>query len=103
VPDRTGRALAAYLQRRGPVAQSRQLFLKVVVPWSAKGPTGVNAVVRRACERTELPDPGTHRLRHAAASELLRRVAQLAEIGQLLPILSSIPSMADVGQALGNG
>ena len=46
--------------------------------------TDVRAVVRRACSRAGIADTGTHRFRHAAATEMLRLGAPLHEIGQVL-------------------
>jgi site-specific recombinase XerD len=41
-------------------------------------------VVRHACERAGLPRAGAHRLRHTAATEMLRAGGSLAEVGQVL-------------------
>ena len=41
-------------------------------------------VVRAACDRAGLARVGAHRLRHAAATDMLRHGASLAEIGQVL-------------------
>jgi integrase len=83
VPADVGEALASYLARRGKV-RCRQVFANVEAPWGALTMTAVRAVVRRTCERVGIDDTGTHRFRHGAASELLRRGAPLPEIGQLL-------------------
>src|SRR5260370_18756615 len=50
------------------------------------GPTAIDCVVRRALKRAGLnPEfKGAHLLRHSLATDLLRRGASLAEIGQLL-------------------
>jgi integrase/recombinase XerD len=40
--------------------------------------------VRAACDRAGLPRVGSHRLRHTAATEMLRKGASLLEIGQVL-------------------
>ena len=47
-------------------------------------PHGVTQVVVSASRRADLGDITAHRLRHTAASELLRRGAPLQEVGQLL-------------------
>jgi len=47
-------------------------------------PHGVTQVVVSVGRRAGLGDITAHRLRHTAASELLRRGAPLREIGQLL-------------------
>jgi site-specific recombinase XerD len=44
----------------------------------------VQAVVRHAAERACLPPMGAHRLRHTAATEMLRAGTPLPEIGQVL-------------------
>ena len=41
-------------------------------------------VVRRACERTGRAAVGPHRLRHALATEMLRRGVALPDISQVL-------------------
>ena len=45
---------------------------------------GGRAVMGRACERAGLERRGTHRLRHALATEMLRAGAPLPEVGQVL-------------------
>jgi len=44
----------------------------------------VSAIVRAACARTGLPEVNAHRLRHTAATEMLRAGASLMEVGQVL-------------------
>ena len=41
-------------------------------------------VVRAACDRAGMARVGAHRLRHTAATQMLRAGASLAEIGQVL-------------------
>ena len=45
---------------------------------------GVGSVVRRACMAAGLPSGGAHRLRHSAATAMLRAGASLDEVGQVL-------------------
>ena len=47
-------------------------------------PHTISWIVREACSRAGLPRVGAHRLRHTAATEMLRQGASLAEIGQVL-------------------
>jgi integrase len=47
-------------------------------------PVSVTGIVYRACERAELPHAGAHRLRHTAATAMLRGGASLPEIAQIL-------------------
>ena len=62
----------------------RAAFLRVRAPMGAWGRGGVADVVMHACERAGLPRVGPHRLRHCAATAMLRGGASLAEVGQVL-------------------
>lgn len=84
LPVDVGEALAAYVVEARPRVVCRALFLTTHPPARALHPHTVSGVVRYACARAHLPPVGSHRLRHALASELLRRGAALPEIGQVL-------------------
>jgi len=85
LPVDVGDALAAYLRHGRPAgAESRSVFVRVKAPQRALTPHGVTQVVVSAGRRAALGDVTAHRLRHTAASELLRQGAPLREIGQLL-------------------
>jgi site-specific recombinase XerD len=47
-------------------------------------PASLNGVVHQACKRAGLADVGPHRLRHTAATEMLRAGSSLREVGQVL-------------------
>jgi integrase/recombinase XerD len=83
LPVDVGEALVAYLRRRGP-DECRALFLKVHAPAGALVGNTVCGVVADACVRAGMPRVGAHRLRHSAATAMLRRGASLAEIAQVL-------------------
>jgi integrase/recombinase XerD len=83
VPVDVGEALVAYLHRR-PRCDCRALFLRVTAPRGELNRSTVGWVVRAACDRAGLPRVGPHRLRHTAATEMLRAGASLSEIGQVL-------------------
>jgi integrase/recombinase XerD len=83
LPDDVGRALVSYLRRR-PSCQSRAVFVRVTAPRRELNRSTIGWVVRAACDRAGLPRVGAHRLRHTAATEMLRRGASLAEIGEVL-------------------
>ena len=70
--------------RRRPQTDSRALFLKVIAPAGALAPGAVRRMVRDACERAGVPPVGAHRLRHTAATGMLREGASLPEIAQVL-------------------
>ena len=59
-------------------------FLGSRAPFGPLSSGAVQAVVRQACTRVDLPPVGSHRLRHTAATEMLRAGAPLSEIGQVL-------------------
>jgi integrase/recombinase XerD len=84
LPIDVGRALAAYLRGSRPIAESRRLFLRVRAPHQPLTSSGVFAIVIGAAQKAGLPPLGAHRLRHTAATELLRAGAPLSEIRQLL-------------------
>lgn len=85
LPADVGEALAGYLRAGRPRdAGTRAVFVRVRAPRAALTPAGVTQVVVAAGRRAGLGEVAPHRLRHTAASELLRRGAPLAEIGQLL-------------------
>jgi site-specific recombinase XerD len=83
LPVDVGEAIVSYLRRR-PRCASRALFLRVTAPLCGLDRCTVAWVVRAACDRAGLPRVGAHRLRHTAATEMLRHGASLAEIGQVL-------------------
>ena len=84
LPHDVGDALAAYLSDGRPVTTIRQVFMALKAPRRAIRADLVSDVTRRACERAGLPRVGAHRLRHALASEMLRRGATLVEVSQVL-------------------
>jgi len=83
LPMDVGQAIVSYLRRR-PRCQCRALFLRVTAPREGLNRCTVAWVVRTACDRAGLPRVGAHRLRHTAATEMLRAGASLPEIGQVL-------------------
>jgi site-specific recombinase XerD len=83
LPVDVGEAVVSYLRRR-PRCECRALFLRVRAPLRELNSGTVGCVVRAACNRAGLPRVGAHRLRHTAATEMLRAGASLAEIGQVL-------------------
>ncbi len=84
LPVDVGEALVAYLRDGRPRVQSRNVFITRHAPLRAIGRASVTNAVGRACERVGVPRVGAHRLRHALATEMLRRGATLPEIGQVL-------------------
>ena len=83
LPVDAGEALVSYLRRR-PRSEYRGLFLCVLAPRGPVNGEVISATVRSACLRAGLAPVGAHRLRHTAATEMLRAGASLAEIAQVL-------------------
>jgi site-specific recombinase XerD len=84
LPTDVGEAVAEYVQRGRPPVTSRAVFITLLAPIRPIHPCSVAGAVTRACERTGQHPVGPHRLRHALATEMLRRGAALPEIGQVL-------------------
>jgi integrase/recombinase XerD len=85
LPSDVGGAIAAYLRDGRPVSsEGRVLFVRVKAPHRGLGDTGVTQVVLAASRRAGLGAIYAHRLRHTAASEMLRAGGTLPEIGQVL-------------------
>jgi site-specific recombinase XerD len=85
LPSDVGEALAGYLRDGRPAGgASRRAFLLSRAPGGGLSAGAVVQIVRRACLRAGLPAAGAHRLRHTAATGMLRAGAPLAEIGQVL-------------------
>jgi len=86
LPPDVGEAVVAYLRRR-PSCATRRVFVTVRAPVRELADHGtVGCIVARGLTRAGLDPPhkGAHVLRHALASDLLRRGASLPEIGELL-------------------
>jgi integrase/recombinase XerD len=89
LPVDVGEALVNYLRWSRPRTTSRRLFLRVKAPTTGLSGDGVTRVVYAACRRVRVPLVSAHRLRHTAATEMLRQGGGLAEIGQVLRHRSS--------------
>jgi site-specific recombinase XerD len=86
LPCDVGEALVAYLRdgRPSDLRGCRSLFLLLKAPWGAMTSGSIGAVVRRACVRADLAPVGGHRLRHTAATAMLRHGASLPDVAQVL-------------------
>lgn len=84
LPADVGEAIAAWLRRGRRACPSSNIFTRVRAPRVALTSGGVTNVVYSACRRAGLPEVGAHRLRHTAATEMLRAGSTLAEVGQVL-------------------
>jgi len=84
LPVDVGEALADYLCRSRPRFECRTMFVTYLAPWRPLHPNTVSAVVLSACRRAGLAPVRAHRLRHALASEMVRRGTRLEEVSQVL-------------------
>ena len=84
-PADVGKAVVAYLRHGRPTtATDRAVFVRVTAPHHALSSSAVSEIVAAAARRARLGPIRAHRLRHTAATLLLRAGAPLPEIGQLL-------------------
>lgn len=85
LPADVGAAIAAYLRRGRPTtAQGRSVFVRVHAPHRALTSGGVTMIVFDAAQRAGLAKMHAHRLRHTAATVMLRAGSPLPEVGQVL-------------------
>jgi integrase/recombinase XerD len=89
LPVDVGEAIVAWLQDGRPDCQSRFVFTRTRAPHDGLHPSSLNSVVHRACKRARLPEVGPHRLRHTAATQMLRAGSSLRDVGQVLRHRSS--------------
>ncbi|MHB8695834.1 MAG: tyrosine-type recombinase/integrase [Solirubrobacteraceae bacterium] len=83
MPADIGRAIVSYLRYR-PHSGFRAVFLLARAPYCPLSGQAVSGIVHRACVRAGLPVVHAHRLRHTAATEMLRAGGSLPQIAQVL-------------------
>lgn len=82
-----GKAVADYLRRGRPPSTSRRVFLRAKAPIRGfQSVCAIASIVHHCLQRAgiEAPTRGAHQFRHGLATQMLRRGASLAEIGQVL-------------------
>jgi site-specific recombinase XerD len=84
LPVDVGEAVAGWLRRGRPRCECTTVITRVRAPHRGLSTAGVSAIVSAACRRAGLPELNAHRLRHTAATEMLRAGATLSEVGQVL-------------------
>src|SRR5258708_12891081 len=78
LPADVGEAIASYLQHGRPATASRSVFVRLRAPLRGITAQGVSDIVVRASKRAGLPSVSAHRLRHSAATAMLRAGASPA-------------------------
>lgn len=81
LPVDVGEGIVGWLQRGRPRCQSQAVFIRMRAPHRELSSEGISMIVWHACERAGLARVGAHRLRHGAATDMLRAGASLAEVG----------------------
>ena len=84
LPVDVGEAIVAYLRDGRPQRTlDGAVFVRMLAPYRALSSSGISMVVISAARRAGLGQVGAHRLRHTAASEMLR--AGLRQIARPWP------------------
>ena len=103
LPADVGAAVVAYLRDGRPAgALDRTVFIAAQAPRKALSYAGITTIVAEAAARAGVPGPvHAHRLRHSAATAMLRGGGSLTEIGQALrharPATTAIYAKVDTG------
>lgn len=85
LPADVGAAIVAYLRDGRPAnVGGRRVFMRVLAPLGALTTGGVTMIVFDAGQRAGLGKIHAHRLRHTAATAMLRAGTPLVEVGQVL-------------------
>jgi integrase len=84
LPVDVGEAVAAYLRRATRSKTTRVAFVRCRAPYDAVKSGAIIAIAQKALRAAGVPSGGAHRLRHTAATQMLRRGASLTEIAQVL-------------------
>lgn len=103
LPADVGAAIVAYLRDGRPAGVlDRTVFIAAQAPREALSYLGITTIVEVAARRAGIPGlVHAHRLRHSAATAMLRGGGSLAEIGQALrhslPATTAIYAKVDIG------
>jgi integrase/recombinase XerD len=85
IPIDVGEAINDYLHRSRPCSsEGRNVFVRVKAPPRGLTPGAITMVVFEASKRAGLDKLYAHRLRHTAATAMLRAGTPLTEVGQVL-------------------
>jgi integrase/recombinase XerD len=84
LPVDVGHAIARYLESAKRDKSTRIVFVRCRAPYTAMSTAGIKAITQRAFRSAGILHGSAHRLRHTAATQMLRRGASLTEIAQVL-------------------
>ncbi|MFB9307511.1 tyrosine-type recombinase/integrase, partial [Kibdelosporangium philippinense] len=100
LPADVGEKIVAYLRNGRPAAaQGRTVFVRAQAPYRALSTGAVTTAVASAGRRAGIGVVHAHRLRHSAATAMLRGGGSLSDIGQALrhvrPLTTAIYAKVD--------
>lgn len=84
IPVDVGEALVTYLHRTVRSKSTRNVFVSSRAPYGAVRSGAIIGIAKTALRAAGVERGGAHRLRHTAATQMLRRGASLTEIAQVL-------------------
>jgi site-specific recombinase XerD len=84
LPVDIGEAIVAYLRRATRSKITRAAFVRCRAPYNAVTSSAIIAIAQRALRAAGIATGGAHRLRHTAATQMLRRGASMTEVAQVL-------------------
>jgi integrase/recombinase XerD len=84
LPVDVGHAVVVYLKRSPRSTTTRTVFVSCRAPYVSLSPAGVVQIAHSALRAAGVDRGGSHRLRHTAATQLLRRGSSMTEVAQVL-------------------
>jgi integrase len=84
LPADVGEALVGWLRRGLRSTKTRAVFVSIRAPYGSLTAHAIIAIATTAMRAAGIDRGGAHRLRHTAATQMLRRGASLTEIAQVL-------------------
>lgn len=84
LPVDVGDAIVRYLETAKRDRATRAVFVRCRAPYIAMAVGGIQAIAQRALRAAGIMHGSAHRLRHTAATQMLRHGASLTEIAQVL-------------------
>jgi site-specific recombinase XerD len=84
LPVDVGRAVVAYLKRSPRSTAARTVFVSCRAPYASLSSPGIVQIAHSALRAAGIDRGGSHRFRHTAATQMLRRGSSMTEVAQVL-------------------
>ena len=84
LPLDVGSAVVAYLKRSPRLTTARTVFVSCRAPYASLSSPGVVQIAHSALRMAGIDRGGSHRLRHTAATQMLRCGSSMTEVAQVL-------------------